>query len=112
MTSRISARSTSRHLGEEGVDGAEEEPLIVVGEAVDLSQPAQEAAIDALAVVVGRLDAEDLVGRSGQDLGEADEQRSVETQVAALVLGDQRGMDAEALGDLDLAQPAAFPNLL
>ena len=80
----------------------------MIGQAVDLPQAAQEASVDPVAVVGWGLGTEDLIGRGGEDLGEADQQRSMETQVAALVLRDERGVDVEALGDLDLAEPRRF----
>jgi len=81
-------------------------------ELVDVLEPAQEAAIDDRELLGGgrRVRAENLVRRGLQDLGEADQQRAVEAQVAALVLGDQRRMNVEPLRELDLREAAPFAN--
>src|SRR5262249_21072641 len=62
MTSRMSARSTSVHLGREGVDSAKREPLAVIGQPIDVPKPAQKWSIDIVTVIAPGLYAEDLVG--------------------------------------------------
>ena len=81
---------------------------------VDVLEAAQEAAIDDGEVLGGGrpLRPENRIRRGLQGLGEADQQRAVEAQVAALVLRDQRRMNAEPLGELDLGEAAAFANRL
>jgi len=83
-------------------------------ELVDVLEPAQEAAIDDRELLGGgrRVRAENLVRRGLQDLGEADQQRAMQAQVAALVLGDQRRMNVEPLRELDLGEAAALANRL
>ena len=83
-------------------------------ELVDVLEPAQEPPIDDGELLGGgrRLGPENLVGRGLQGLREPDEQRAVQAQVAALVLRDERGVDAEPLRELDLAEAAAFAKRL
>jgi hypothetical protein len=94
---------TSRDLGEEGVDGAEEELLVAWGELVDFLEASEESSVDGVwgvGLSLGRVEGEDLVGGGLEGLSEAYEQGAVEAQVAALVLGDEGLVDAEALGQL------------
>src|SRR6266566_2599338 len=46
------------------------------------------------------------VGADAEDLGEADDELAVEAKLPPLVVGDDGLGDAEALGELDLGEPA------
>ena len=104
----------SGDLRQERVDGPEEQLLLVRREFVEFPQSTDEAAVEGLVLSVSSslLHGQDLVGCGLEGLGQPDEQSAMEAQVSPLVLGDEGLVDAEPLGDLDLAQPASLADFL
>lgn len=84
------------------------------GEPIDLLESAQEAPVGR-GLLPARLElpgGQERVGSNVEGCGEAHDQTAVEAQVAALVLRDERLVDAEAQGELRLREAAALPELL
>lgn len=82
------------------------------GEGVDFLKASDESPIEGSKLHGRRLHGEDLVRRRAQDVGQTHEKGAMKAEVAALVLRDQRLVDPEFLGHVDLAEASAFADFL
>jgi hypothetical protein len=93
---------------QESVDGLEERVLLMLGQALDLLQTAEDAEAGFAAESGLRsLRLKHLVSCDFEGLSEADDHIGVETELAALVIGEDGLDDAGAFGEFDLS-PAAL----
>lgn len=107
----MGARSDAGALQEQ-IEILEQRVFLAAGQLVDLLDAPQEPAVLEERAVLDVLEAEQLVGRRLERLGEGGDEDAVEPQLAALVVRDERLREAELLGQLGLRQALALSELL
>lgn len=82
---------------------AEQGILVPFGELVDLVQSSEEPAVSRQTVAPGSFQPEDLIGGGFEHFREADDEGAMQSNHPAFIVRNERLIDPELLGDLDLS---------